>query len=164
MTHGHEKSEPCHRAVKLMNKARKLLRRRLQGRSSGAWWSEGAGRREGAPAKHVPELVTQARVSQGAGARRNLRRHRPEAGAVRGKAARTDLGAGRAMKCTSLPLRRREFVGLVAVQPLRKRAIGGANQITKASTTMISRFRRNRLRDRTGFRLVRPYKTKKGRG
>src|SRR4051812_3177212 len=40
----------------------------------------------------------------------NLCRHTPEAGAVCGKAARTDLGGGRAMKCTSLPLRRREFI------------------------------------------------------
>ena len=32
-------------------------------------------------------------------------RHTPEAGAVCGKAARTDLGGGRAMKRTSLPLR-----------------------------------------------------------
>src|SRR5919198_5967474 len=35
----------------------------------------------------------------------NLCRHTPEAGAVCGKAARTDLGGGRAMKRTSLPLR-----------------------------------------------------------
>ena len=35
----------------------------------------------------------------------NLCRHTPEAGAVCGKAARTDLCGGRAMKRTSLPLR-----------------------------------------------------------
>src|SRR5262249_48866167 len=44
----------------------------------------------------------------------NLRRHTPEAGAVCGKAARTDLGGGRAMKRASLPLLgRREFIMLL---------------------------------------------------
>src|SRR5262249_27248904 len=40
-------------------------------------------------------------------------RYPPEAGAVCGKAARTDLGGGRAMKRTSLPLQRREFISLL---------------------------------------------------
>src|SRR5262249_20889334 len=41
----------------------------------------------------------------------SLCRHSPEVGAVCGKAARTDLGGGRAMKRTFLPLlRRREFI------------------------------------------------------
>src|SRR5262249_8831717 len=40
----------------------------------------------------------------------SLCRHSPEVGAVCGKAARTDLGGGRAMKRTFLPLHRREFV------------------------------------------------------
>src|SRR5262249_55438296 len=43
----------------------------------------------------------------------NLCRHTPEAGAVCGKAARTDLCGGRAMKRTSLPLQRREFISLL---------------------------------------------------
>src|SRR5262249_34848934 len=43
----------------------------------------------------------------------NLCRHTPEAGAVCGKAARTDLCGGGAMKRTSLPLQRREFVTLL---------------------------------------------------
>jgi hypothetical protein len=38
------------------------------------------------------------------------RRHTPKAGAVCGKAARTDLGGGRAMKRMSLPLRPFEHV------------------------------------------------------
>jgi hypothetical protein len=42
-----------------------------------------------------------------------LCRHTPEAGAVCGKAARTDLGGGRAMKRTSLPLRARKFISLL---------------------------------------------------
>jgi hypothetical protein len=42
-----------------------------------------------------------------------LCRHTPEAGAVCGKAARTDLGGGRAMKRTSLPPHRRAVIALL---------------------------------------------------
>ena len=43
----------------------------------------------------------------------------PEVGAVCGKAARTDLGGGRAMKRTSLPLRAPGKAG--AIQPVEVR-------------------------------------------
>src|SRR5258708_1680170 len=46
-------------------------------------------------------------------AKRSLCRHTPEVGAVCGKAARTVLGGGRAMKRASLPLQRRAFITLL---------------------------------------------------
>src|SRR5262249_33990025 len=60
------------------------------------------------PAKHAPDAEPGKRVT-GAGAhtasRKTLCRHTPEVGAVCGKAARTVLCGGRAMKRASLPLR-----------------------------------------------------------
>jgi hypothetical protein len=68
------------------------------------------------PAKHAPDSELGTRVT-GAGshtatpAQRSLCRHSPEVGAVCGKTARTDLGGGRAMKRTSLPLQQQAFSG-----------------------------------------------------
>src|SRR6266536_1488493 len=60
---------------------------------------DAAGERLASETDHPPPL-----------AERSLRRHTPEVGAVCGKAARTVLCGGRAMKRASLPLQRREFI------------------------------------------------------
>src|SRR6266536_5271200 len=75
---------------------------------------DAAGERLASESDHPPPL-----------AERSLRRHTPKVGAVCGKAARTVLCGGRAMKRASLPLRRREFMALVGgalASPIAARA------------------------------------------
>jgi putative tryptophan/tyrosine transport system substrate-binding protein len=60
---------------------------------------DATGERVAAKTDHPPSL-----------AKRSLRRHTPEVGAVCGKAARTVLCGGRVMKHASLPLQRRDFI------------------------------------------------------
>src|SRR5262249_8944588 len=77
------------------------------------------------PAKHALDSEPGSRVTGAGPHTACLCRHTPEVGAVCGKAARTVLCGGRAMKRASLPLQRRELITLVAgaaVWPLAARA------------------------------------------
>ena len=120
MMHGREKSDLVIVAMKPANKARKAHRGGVCGGGrSGVGGAKGGGQGEYAPAKHALGSEPGSRVI-GAGAyTATWCRHTPEAGAVCGKAARTDLGGGRAMKRTSLPLRAPGKAG--AIQPVQVR-------------------------------------------
>src|ERR1700751_4156091 len=88
MMHGREKSDLAIVAGKPANKAEQSA----------------AEQGECEPAKHVPDPEPDKRVT-GAGAHTaSICRHAPKVGAVCGKAARTVLCGGRAMKRASLPL------------------------------------------------------------
>ena len=95
MMHGHEKSDLVIVAMKPANKAKKAPCGGVCGGGrSGVGGAKGGGQGEYAPAKHALDSEPGSRVT-GAGAyTASLRRHTPEAGAVCGKAARTDLGGG----------------------------------------------------------------------
>src|SRR5262249_26536574 len=101
------------------------LRRRLRGRSQRCRWSEGRGPRGIRTSKARTGLRARVACQRRWSVYGDLCRYPPEAGAVCGKAARTDLGGGRAMKRTSLPLQRRAFITLlggVVAWPLAARA------------------------------------------
>src|SRR5262249_41956462 len=113
MMHGHEKSDLVIVAMKPANKAKKAPCGGICGGGrSGGGRAEGGGQGEYAPAKHVLDSEPGSRV-KGAGAYTATCAVTHPAGAVCGKAARTDLGGGRAMKRTSLPLQRREAITLL---------------------------------------------------
>jgi hypothetical protein len=108
MMHGHEKSDLVIVALKPANKAKEAyLRRRPRGRSQRCRWSEGRGPRGIRTSKARTGLRARVACQRRWSVYGDLCRYPPEAGAVCGKAARTDLGGGRAMKRTSLPLQRR---------------------------------------------------------
>src|SRR5262249_438052 len=118
MLHGSEKSDLVIVAMKPANKAKKAPCGGVCGGGrSGVGGAKGGGQREYAPAKHVLDSEPGSRV-KGAGAYTASNcRHTPEVGAVCGKAARTDLGGGRAMKRTSLRLQRRRFLSAICRSP-----------------------------------------------
>src|SRR5438477_12458977 len=71
--------------------------------------------------------ISDKRVT-GAGTHTAICRHTPEVGAVCGKAARTVLCGGRAMKRTSLPLHRRKFTALLAAGSLARTTLAQAQE------------------------------------
>src|SRR5947199_520679 len=89
-----------------------------RGGRSGAGGAKGGDQGECGPAKHVPGAEPDKRVT-GAGTHTGMEDHTPELRAVCGKAARTVLCGGRAMKRTSLPLRAPGKAG--AIQPVKVR-------------------------------------------
>src|SRR5262249_60018249 len=96
---------------------------------SGTGGAKGGDQGECGPAKHAPDSAPGKCVT-GAGPHTaseqySLCRHSPEVGAVCGKAARTDLGGGRAMKRTFLPLQRREFIAGLGTAAACPRVAGG---------------------------------------
>ena len=101
MMHGHEKSDLVIVAMKPANKAKEAHCGGVCGGERRSRWS--------APAQHVLDPEPGSRDKR-AGAYTATFAVTPEVGAVCGKAARTVLCGGRAMKRTSLPLLSR-FVG-----------------------------------------------------
>src|SRR5262249_11472121 len=74
----------------------------------GVGGAKGGDQGECGPAKHVPDAEPGKRVTGAGTHTASNGRHTPEVGAVCGKAARTVLCGGRAMKRASLPLQRRK--------------------------------------------------------
>src|SRR5437588_5615718 len=113
MMHGHREVGPRHSSCEAGEQSEEIHCGGVcrEGRS-GAGGAKGGDQGKCGPAKHVPGAEPDKRVT-GAGTHTAICRHTPEVGAVCGKAARTVLCGGRAMKRTSLPLQRREFITLL---------------------------------------------------
>ena len=110
MMHGPEKSDPAIVAMKPANKAEGPSAARPAGETHVAESAEPrVGTKGNADARNTRRTQGRERVSQALARVRkaanvSLWRQSPEVGAVCGKAARTDLCGGRAMKSASLPL------------------------------------------------------------
>src|SRR3954470_15125654 len=112
MMHGREKSDLVIVAVKPTNKARKAPCGGVcRGGRSGVGGAKGGGQGEYAPAKHVLDSEPGSRVT-GAGAyTATCAVTHPRQEPYAGKPHVRIWAGGRAMKCTSLPLRNCVFVG-----------------------------------------------------
>src|SRR2546429_7547937 len=99
MMHGHEKSDSVIVAGKPANKVARPAVEQSAAEPVTAEPVEPRAETKGkcGPAKHVPGAEPDKRVT-GAGTHTAICRHTPEVGAVCGKAARTVLCGGRAMK------------------------------------------------------------------
>ena len=113
MMHGHEKSDLVIVAMKPANKAKEAHCGGVcGGERSGVGGAKG-GAGDSARAQHVLDPEPGSRDKRAGAYTAAFRRHTPEVGAECGKAARTVLCGGRAMKRTSLPLQRRDFIMLL---------------------------------------------------
>src|SRR5881397_2734240 len=120
MMHGHEKSDLAIVAGKSANKAAPRCGAIRGGASRrGVSGAKDGDQGECGPAKHALDSAPGSRVTGAGPHTACLCRHTPEVGAVCGKAARTVLCGGRAMKRASLPLRAPGKAG--AIQPVKVR-------------------------------------------
>src|SRR2546421_7855511 len=101
MRQGHEKSDPAIVAVKPANKAKKSTAETSAGEVAAEPGERRAGTKGNEGQQSTCRAQNRKRVT-GAGTHTPICRHTPEVGAVCGKAARTVLCGGRAMKRTSL--------------------------------------------------------------
>jgi hypothetical protein len=93
MMNGHEKSDPVIVAVKLANKAERSVAEPVEPRAGAEGNAEQGGTLRTPSRESAPNGLDRVRRA----AQIADRRHRPEVGAVCGKAARTDLCGGRAV-------------------------------------------------------------------
>src|SRR5215468_8537005 len=111
MMHGPEKSDPAIVAMKPTNKAEWLAAERSAAEPTAAESVERrAGTKGNAGQQSTRRTQSRISVSQALERIRQIFAVTPEVGAVCGKAARTVLCGGRAMKRASLPLHKREFI------------------------------------------------------
>src|SRR5262249_41763644 len=126
MMHGHEKADLVIVAMKPANKAKKAPAEASAGAVAAVSVERMAGAKGNTHQQSTHGLRARIACQRRWSVYGDLCRYPPEAGAVCGKAARTDLGGGRALKRTALPLQRREFIkrlaGAAAARRLGSRA------------------------------------------